>query len=179
MLKDFTDFYFEFEDNLVQGKYTTEQADAIYKESLSRYFKEDVNIEIPKEDPEGFEFYVKLLNTDAYPRKKFKLLAKKVTSLGVGSLTYTGQRDPIRYWVGPFETQKEALAVSKKLNSAGLKAKVERWTRQMFLKAQQEEEKKMQQSVDKSAPVQAPVQPVQQPVQQPQPQPQQPAEIQY
>ena len=141
-MKSFTDFYFEFEDKVSKGEYTIEQASDIFAEALTKYYLEATSIEIPKEDPEGFCFYVKLLNTDIYPRKKFKLLAKKVTSIiNNSSLTYTGQEDPVRYWVGPFETQKEAIQVSRQLTGGGLKSKVEKWTPKMIQNALLKEEK--------------------------------------
>ena len=148
MLRDFSEFYFEFEDNVASGKYTEEQANEIFRESYFKYLMEQTNIEIPKEDAEGFCFYVKLLNTDNFPRKKFKFLAKKVTSVTNAHLSYTGQEDPVRYWVGPFETQPEALKVSKQLNFAGVKNKVEKWTPKMIQNALLKEEKEARNKVN-------------------------------
>lgn len=140
-MRDFTDFYFEFEDRVARGEYNKEQANIIFREACESYFLEETNIEIPREDPAGFSFYVKLLNTDMYPRKKFKLLAKKVVSVTDSSLSYTGSKDPVRYWVGPFETQKEAIQTAKTLITSGIKAKVEKWTPKMIQDALIKEEK--------------------------------------
>ena len=150
MLRDFSDFYFEFEDKVAKGEYTKEQADEIFKESYLRYLKEDASIEIPKEDPDGFAFYVKLLNTDIFPRKKYKFLVKKVSSVTDANLSYTGTKDPLRYWVGPFETQKEAITASKSLATVGIKSKVEKWTPQLIRRALEKEDASMKAQAENS-----------------------------
>lgn len=144
-MKDFSDFYFEFENRAANGNFSVEDGDGIFYGICSIYndILTEASIEIPKESSDGFSYYVKLLNTEnEYPLSRYKVLVKRISSLDIedSSVSYTGKKDPVRYWMGPYETNKEAVLVSRALKNIDIESKVEKWTPMAIKSALEKEE---------------------------------------